>query len=234
MPRVNSVAECTKCVRLRRYCAKVGVEKRAAYRNDIYWAKPVPGFGDPNARIVLIGLAPAAHGANRTGRMFTGDGTGGSSDFLMRALHASGLASQPTSQRADDGLTLSDVWITAVVRCAPPDNKPLPIEIQRCQPHLQEDIDALPNARVYVALGRVAFDACWRLVANAGLAVPSPRVFAHGAVFPVEDGPTVIASYHPSRQNTQTGRLTPPMLASVFAAAKRFAAGPARKVPRPS
>ncbi len=224
MSRVNSVAECTKCVRLRKYCTKVGVEKRAAYRDDTYWARPVPGFGDPDARIVLIGLAPAAHGANRTGRMFTGDGRGGSSEFLARALHANGLASQPTSDHRDDGLTLNDVWITAVIRCAPPDNKPLPIEIRRCAPHLRADLDALPNARVFVALGRVAFDACWRLVADTGAVLPVPRVFAHGAVFPVPDGPTVIASYHPSRQNTQTGRLTPPMLASVFAAAKRIAA----------
>ena len=224
MSRVNSVAECTKCVRLRKYCTKVGVEKRAAYRDDTYWARPVPGFGDPDARIVLIGLAPAAHGANRTGRMFTGDGRGGSSEFLARALHANGLASQPTSDHRDDGLTLNDVWITAVIRCAPPDNKPLPIEIRRCAPHLRADLDALPNARVFVALGRVAFDACWRLVADTGAVLPVPRVFAHGAVFPVPDGPTVIASYHPSRQNTQTGRLTPPMLASVFATARRLAA----------
>ena len=226
MPRVDSVAECTKCVRLRRYCAKVGVEKRAAYRDDTYWARPVPGFGDPHARIVLIGLAPAAHGANRTGRMFTGDGRGGSSEFLARALHANGLASQPASDHRNDGLTLDDVWITAVIRCAPPDNTPLPIEIRRCASHLRADIDALPNARVFVALGRVAFDACWRLVADTGATLPSPRMFAHGAVFPVEGGPTIIASYHPSRQNTQTGRLTPPMLASVFEIAKHLAAAP--------
>lgn len=229
MPGVTSVVDCMKCPRLRKYCAKVGIEKRAAFRDETYWARPVPGFGDPHARIVLIGLAPAAHGANRTGRMFTGDGARGSSDFLMRALYANGLASQPTSQRADDGLMLTDVWITAVIRCAPPNNRPLPTEIRRCQPHLRADIDALPNVRVYVALGRVAFEACGRLVASAGLAVPAPRPFAHGAVFPVEGGPTVIASYHPSRQNTQTGRLTPPMLASVFAVAKRLAAGPAER-----
>lgn len=210
---------------MREYCAEVGRTKKRAFAQDDYWAKPVPGYGDPNARIVLIGLAPAAHGANRTGRMFTGDGANGSSGFLARALHANGLASLPTSESRDDGQTLTDVWMTAVIRCAPPGNKPLPEEIARCHDHLAADIRALPNARVYVAFGRIAFDACWRLVADAGLPVPPARErpFGHGATCRVPGGPTIIASYHPSRQNTQTKRLTPPMFSRIFADAKRAA-----------
>lgn len=224
-PPVTSVVDCVRCPRLRKYCAKVGREKRRAFANDDYWARPVPGYGDPNARIVLIGLAPAAHGANRTGRMFTGDGDAGSSGFLARALHANGLATLPTSESRHDGQTLIDVWMTAVIRCAPPDNKPLPREIDNCHNHLVADIKALPNARVYVAFGRIAFDACWRLVADAGLPVPpaKKRPFGHGATYVVPGGPTIIASYHPSRQNTQTKRLTPPMFSRIFAEAKRLA-----------
>jgi len=221
----NNVVSCTRCPRLRKYCAAIGVEKKRAFANDVYWAKPVPGHGDPNARIVLVGLAPAAHGANRTGRMFTGDGAAGSSGFLARALHANGLANIPTSESADDGQVLTDVWITAVLRCAPPDNKPLPIEIKRCHSHLAADIASLSNVRVYVAFGKIAFDACWRLVADAGLPVPPPktRVFGHSATYTVPGGPTIIASYHPSRQNTQTGRLTPEAFSDIFARAKEAA-----------
>jgi len=219
------VTRCTRCPRLRKYCAAIGVEKKRAFANDVYWAKPVPGHGDPNARIVLIGLAPAAHGANRTGRMFTGDGTAGSSGFLARALHANGLVNIPTSESRDDGQVLTDVWITAVLRCAPPDNKPLPIEIHRCHGHLAADIASLPNVRVYVAFGKIAFDACWRLVADAELPVPAPkdRAFGHGATHTVPGGPTIIASYHPTRQNTQTGRLTPEAFSDIFARAKEAA-----------
>jgi uracil-DNA glycosylase family 4 len=220
---VTSVITCTLCPRLREYCATVGREKKKAFAGDTYWAKPVPGYGDPAARIVIIGLAPAAHGANRTGRMFTGDGHTGSSGFLARALHENGLAKLPVSERADDGQELADVWITAVCRCAPPDNKPLPEEIARCHTHLRADIDALPQSRVYIALGQIAFRSCWRLVAEAGLPVPKAkdRPFRHGAVYEILGGPTIIASYHPSRQNTQTGKLTSEMLAKVFATAKR-------------
>lgn len=219
---MDLLIDCTRCPRLRDYCAEIERTKKRAFTGDVYWAKPVPGYGDPDARIVLIGLAPAAHGANRTGRMFTGDGETGSSGFLARALHANGLASLPHSERADDGQTLRDVWITAMVRCAPPDNKPLPEEIANCHDHLAADIAALPHARVYIALGKLAFDACWRLVRNAGLPVPpaKDRPFAHGAVYRTSGGPTIIASYHPSRQNTNTGVLTADMFSRVFTLAK--------------
>lgn len=218
MPSLDDVRReiiaCESCTRLRHYCARIGREKRAAFRNETYWARPVPGFGDPSARIVLVGLAPAAHGANRTGRNFTGDGAGGSGDFLMAALFANGLASQPFSRSIDDGLELRDAWIAAAVRCAPPDNKPTPKEIAACHRHLRAELSALPQARVYVALGRIAFDACRRLLAERG-AGRTPPAFAHGAVYRTPAG-TIIASYHPSRQNTNTGRLTPAMLRSVF------------------
>jgi uracil-DNA glycosylase family 4 len=217
----RDIIACTRCARLRSYCRQIGRDKRAAYRHDTYWAKPVPGFGDPNARIVLVGLAPAAHGANRTGRNFTGDGVGGSGDFLMAALHANGLASQPTSRSIDDGLTLVDTWIAAAVRCAPPDNKPTPSEIANCHVHLRAEIDALPKVRVYVALGRIAFDACWRLLAERGVRpTPRPR-FEHGGVYRLAGAPTIVAAYHPSRQNTNTGRLTPAMLRQALRRAVR-------------
>jgi uracil-DNA glycosylase family 4 len=225
-----AIVACESCPRLRTYCARIAREKRAAFKTETYWGKPVPGFGDPDARIVLVGLAPAAHGANRTGRNFTGDGRGGSGDFLMTALHANGLANQPFSQRADDGLELRDTWIMAAVRCAPPDNKPTPAEIANCHRHLRAEMDALPNARVYVALGRVAFDACWRLVAGrhrdrltAAGAWPKKRPpFEHGGVYRLPGAPTIVAAYHPSRQNTHTGRLTPAMLKAVFRSALRL------------
>ncbi len=227
IPRLESVARavvgCTTCPRLRRYCERIGREKRAAFRDETYWARPVPGFGDPRARIALVGLAPAAHGANRTGRMFTGDGTGGSSEFLMAALHACGLASQPHSSARDDGLTLDDVWITAAVRCAPPDNKPTPAEIANCAPHLRVELSALPRLRVYVALGRLAFTACLRLLDPDRHEGGRRPVFAHGAIVRWPGGPTLIASYHPSRQNTHTGRLTPAMLRAVIRRAKATA-----------
>jgi uracil-DNA glycosylase family 4 len=220
----RAIVGCTRCPRLLGYCQRIGREKRAAFRHETYWAKPVPGFGDPHARILVVGLAPAAHGGNRTGRVFTGDGDGGSGDFLMAALHAHGLSNQPTSRHVDDGLALSDVWIAAVARCAPPDNKPTTLEIANCRPHLRAEIAALPNVRVYVALGRVAFDACWQLLAERGVKPARRPEFAHGAVFPLTGGLAVVASYHPSRQNTHTGRLTAPMLRRVFRRAKASAA----------
>jgi uracil-DNA glycosylase family 4 len=210
------IVSCTRCPRLRRYCERIAREKRAAYRDDVYWAKPVPGYGDPRARIALVGLAPAAHGANRTGRIFTGDGTGGSGDFLMTALHAVGLANQPFSRSADDGLVLTGVWMCSAVRCAPPDNKPLPIEIANCHSHLVDELSARPDLRVLVALGRLAFDACLRVLTDRGVR-PSPRPsFAHGAVVHAVGAPAIVASYHPSRQNTHTGRLTQVMLRDVL------------------
>ena len=234
----DRIVTCNRCPRLRAYCQRIAREKRAAFRHDTYWAKPVPGFGDPDARIVLIGLAPAAHGANRTGRVFTGDGGGGSGDFLMAALQANGLSNQGFSQSIDDGLRLHDAWIMAAVRCAPPDNKPTPREIAACAPHLRAELDALPHAVVYVALGRIAWDACWRLVAEAhadrlralGRWPGARPPFEHGGVVRLPGAPTLVGSYHPSRQNTHTGRLTPAMLRAVFRTARREAnrAAPAR------
>ena len=219
----QEIVACERCARLRKYCLRIAREKRAAYRNDVFWAKPVPGSGDPAARIVIVGLAPAAHGANRTGRNFTGDGNGGSGDFLMTALHANGLANQSFSRSADDGLEMYDTWMLASVRCAPPDNKPTPREFANCYPHMKSEIDALPNARVFVALGKLAFDACWRLFRERGLTPPSKPAFEHGAMCRLLNGHAIVASYHPSRQNTHTGRLTPAMLRSVFRAARKFA-----------
>lgn len=215
----QQIITCTRCDRLRTYCARIATEKKAAHRNDVYWGRPVPGFGDPQARVLVLGLAPAAHGANRTGRVFTGDGSG---DFLMRAMHAAGFANITTSQRADDGLTLHDAYIVAAVRCAPPDNKPTPEEIVACHPHLLAEVAALPRVRVIVALGKIGFDATWRLLADRGTVIRPRPTFGHGVVIPTS-GPTVVGSFHPSRQNTNTGKLTPPMLESVFRTAARLA-----------
>jgi uracil-DNA glycosylase len=195
--------------------------KRRAYREHEYWAKPVPGFGDPNARVVLVGLAPGAHGSNRTGRAFTGDASG---EWLYRALHHAGFANQPHAIDRDDGLVLRDAFITAAVRCAPPDNKPTPAQRANCLPYLREEFAALPNARVIVTLGKIADDTIHLLVRESG-AYRSPRApFAHLAESFVDlgelRGVTILASYHPSRQNTQTGRLTEPMLDAVFTRAR--------------
>ena len=217
----DRIITCNRCERLRTYCTRIATEKKAAHRNDTYWGRPVPGFGDPNARVLVLGLAPAAHGANRTGRVFTGDGSG---DFLMRAMHAAGFANITTSQRADDGLTLTDAYIAAAVRCAPPDNKPLPEEIVACHPHLIAEVAALKRISVIVALGKIGFDAAWRLLASSGIVIRPRPAFAHGVVVRTQ-GPTVIGSFHPSRQNTNTGKLTAPMLASIFQLAASTARG---------
>jgi len=222
----RAVVACERCPRLRRYCEAVAREKKAAHRDEVYWGRPVPGFGDPHARLLVVGLAPAAHGGNRTGRLFTGDSSG---DFLMRALHATGFASIPTSDRRDDGLVLTDAYIAAAVRCAPPDNKPAPGEISRCLPYLVAEVTVLTRLVAVVALGRIAFDACLKVLANLETpggdpkVRPAPRpVFAHGAVCPLGPGrPVLIASYHPSRQNTNTGRLTREMFDAVFREARR-------------
>jgi uracil-DNA glycosylase family 4 len=213
----REIITCHRCERLRTYCARIATEKKAAHRQDTYWGRPVPGFGDPQARVLVLGLAPAAHGANRTGRVFTGDGSG---DFLMRAMHSAGFANIATSQRNDDGLTLRDAYIAAAVRCAPPDNKPTPGEITACHPHLVAEIAALPRIEVIVALGRIGFEAAWRLLAARGIVVRPKPAFGHGLVYDKHRGPAVVASYHPSRQNTNTRKLTPAMLASVFALAR--------------
>src|SRR5262250_2492877 len=167
----HAIVSCERCPRLRDYCRAIAIEKRRAYREDTYWGRPVPGFGDPDARMLILGLAPAAHGANRTGRVFTGDGAGGSGDFLMRALHRNGFANMSTSQHVADGLTLTDAYIAAAVRCAPPDNKPTPEEIARCRRHLAAEIAALPRVRVVVSLGKIGHDA---LLAHARDAAPPP------------------------------------------------------------
>jgi uracil-DNA glycosylase family 4 len=213
----SAIVSCQRCVRLRRYCQQVAREKRAAYRDDDYWAKPVPGFGDPRARVLLLGLAPAAHGANRTGRVFTGDGRGGSGDFLMAALHRAGFANLSTSSHPDDGLQLKDAYIIATVRCAPPDNKPLPEEIAACSGHLDAEVAVLEHTRVVVALGKIAWDAWFQHLARRGLIVRPRPQFAHGASFrPDTTVPWVVGAYHPSRQNTNTGKLTAPMYDEVF------------------
>jgi uracil-DNA glycosylase family 4 len=193
----------------------VAREKKAAHRDEVYWGRPVPGFGDPRARVLVLGLAPAAHGANRTGRVFTGDGSG---DFLMRAMHAAGFASLPTSRHASDGLQMRDAFIAAAVRCAPPANKPTPAEIANCQPHLEAEWAALTRLRVVVALGRVASDTYWRILRARGATVARRAAFQHGQVFmPGVPGlPALVESYHPSRQNTNTRRLTLPMLVDAF------------------
>ena len=187
----------------------------------------MPGFGDPDARLLIVGLAPAAHGANRTGRVFTGDGTGASGDFLMSALHKAGFANIPTSQHPDDGLALTDAYIAAAVRCAPPDNKPLPEEIGRCLEHLDAELTELRRVRVVVALGKIGFDAWWQLMKRRGVRVSPRPAFGHGSVSKIvapigTDVPTVIGCYHPSRQNTNTGRLTASMMEAVFRMAKRL------------
>ncbi len=226
----TAIISCNRCPRLRAYCAEVGRVKRAAYRQDHYWARPVPGFGDPSARILVLGLAPAAHGANRTGRVFTGDGAGGSGDFLMAALKRAGFANRATSQRADDGLELKDVYIAAAVRCAPPANKPLPEEVDRCLDHLANEVAALPKLEIVVALGKIAWGAWLKLLAQQGVTLPRPRpAFGHGAVahlstpalkHPSTLAPkhprTLIGMYHPSRQNTNTGTVTAAMYDAVL------------------
>jgi uracil-DNA glycosylase family 4 len=220
----HDIVACSRCDRLRAYCSEIARVKRAAFRHDTYWGKPVPGFGDPGARVLVLGLAPAAHGANRTGRVFTGDGKGGSGDFLMTAMHRHGFANIPTSQSIDDGLRLHDAFITAAVRCAPPDNKPMPEEIASCQPHLEAELAQLTHLNVVVTLGKIAFDAWWSVMAGRGLVMRPRPTFAHGAVYKPEGGPIVIAAYHPSRQNTHTGKLTPRMMSSVFGKAAKLLA----------
>jgi len=227
----EEVVRCRACPRLVAWREELGRVKRRAYRDDEYWARPVPGFGDPRARLVLVGLAPGAHGANRTGRMFTGDASG---DFLYGALHRSGFASQPTSERRDDGLTLRDCFITAAARCVPPGNRPSPTELARCAPFLDRELAALRPAAV-LALGAIAWEAVLSALARTGFAVPRPRpAFAHGAEISL--GPpspnsvrwpsdvVLLASYHVSRQNTQTGRLTAAMFDDVLRRALAAAA----------
>jgi uracil-DNA glycosylase family 4 len=225
----SSIVSCERCARLRVYCCRVAAEKKRAYQLDTYWGRPVPGFGDPGARLLLIGLAPAAHGANRTGRMFTGDGTGGSGDFLMSALHNTGFANITTSTHRDDGLVLKDAYMLSAVRCAPPDNKPLPEEIARCADHLDAELEQLPNVRVVVGLGKIGFEAWLQRLRRRGEPISPKPQFGHGVVVP--GSPALIGCYHPSRQNTNTGTLTAGMMESVFRQARRMLASIDRRRP---
>ena len=218
----DRIVACVRCPRLREYCERVGREKRRAYRTDTYWARPVPGFGDPRARLLIVGLAPAAHGANRTGRVFTGDGVGGSGDFLMAALHRAGFANLSTSRSVDDGLVLRDAYIAAAVRCAPPDNKPDAAEVRNCLPHLDAEVDALARIHVVVALGRIAFDAYLQMLASRGCTVRPRPTFGHRLAHQLPNRQHLVGCYHPSRQNTNTGRLTPRMLDGVFRLSRRL------------
>jgi uracil-DNA glycosylase family 4 len=219
----RAIVACEACPRLREHCERVAREKKRAYRDQDYWGRPVPGFGDPEARLLLVGLAPGAHGANRTGRMFTGDSSG---DWLYEALHRHGFANQPTSVSRDDGLALRDCWIGAAGRCAPPGNKPEPAELARCRPFLEAELRLLANLRVVVALGRIGHEAFLR-AGGWWEALPARErpAFAHGAEHGLPDGRTLIASFHPSRQNTNTGRLTRAMWHAVFARARALAGG---------
>ena len=211
------VVACTKCPRLVEWRSTVAREKRAAYAADTYWGRPVPSFGDPDASLVIVGLAPAAHGANRTGRMFTGDRSG---DWLYRALHRAGFASQPDGHTADDGLRLSRVYITAAVRCAPPANRPTVTERDHCRPYLEEELEIFRSAGVVVALGGFAFDQVLRILRTRGEGVPRPRPkFSHGVEVDLGSR-TVLGCYHPSQQNTFTGRLTESMFDAVWERAK--------------
>jgi uracil-DNA glycosylase family 4 len=222
----KDLVECRDCPRLVAWRERVAQEKRRAYRDETYWGRPVPGFGDPAAALVIVGLAPAAHGANRTGRMFTGDRSG---DFLYAALHRKGIASQAESKRRGDGLELRGAYITAPVRCAPPDNKPEPDEIARCRRWMAEELTFLAGARVYLALGKTGYDAVVRLAGErAGAKVTAPP-FGHGVSATIPDPRTgkghalLFASYHVSQQNTQTGRLTAAMFDAVLDAAMKAA-----------
>lgn len=210
----RQVVECRRCPRLVAHREQVAREKKRQYQEWTYWAKPVPGFGDPKARLLLVGLAPGAHGSNRTGRMFTGDASG---DWLYQALHRYGFASQPVSRSANDGLTLTDCYITAAARCAPPGNKPTRQELANCRPYLERELALLPNVRVVLALGRIGHEA-WLRASGWWGRLPSaerPR-FAHGRMTRMPDGITLVCTYHPSRQNTNTGKLTRRMWGGVF------------------
>jgi len=215
----DRIIRCRLCPRLVSWREEVARTKRRAYRDWEYWGKPVPGFGDPQARLLIVGLAPGAHGGNRTGRMFTGDGSG---DFLYRALFKAGFANQPSTRRRDDGLVLKDLFISAVCRCVPPGNKPMPDEIAHCLPYLGQEIDLLQHLQGIIALGRIAFDNTLGLFRARGNSIPHLD-FAHGGHYQLGvDLPWMLASYHPSRQNTQTGRLTVEMFDEIWAEAKTF------------
>jgi uracil-DNA glycosylase family 4 len=217
----REVIACTRCPRLVAYREQIAREKRRAYRDWDYWGKPVPGFGDPDARVLVMGLAPGAHGSNRTGRPFTGDASG---NFMYPVLYEVGFASQPTATDRNDGLTLKNLYITAAVRCAPPDNKPTPQELATCAPFLDREIAGLKNLKVVVALGKIGFDAYLNFLKRRGvLTSKKGYLFKHGASYGMPDGKVLLASYHPSNQNTQTGKLTRKMFLKIFQEAARLA-----------
>jgi len=215
---------CARCARLRQYCAAVAEKKKRAYLDAEYWGRPVPSFGDPAARVLFVGLAPGAHGSNRTGRPFTGDGSG---NFLYPLLHRAGFASQAASTDRDDGMRLTGAWITAMVRCAPPGNKPLPEELANCAPYLDEEIRALPELRAIVCLGKIAFDGVvGHLLRTGQIERRGKLVFGHGVEYRIPGDRWLLASYHPSLQNTNTGKLTAPMMLRVFMRARQLAKMP--------
>lgn len=214
------IIRCTRCPRLTRHREEVAARKVRRYRDWEYWGRPIPSFGDPEARLLILGLAPAAHGGNRTGRIFTGDRSG---DWLYRALYAFGFANQPSSRSREDGLELRDCYVTAALRCAPPQNKPTLRELATCRPYVLAELQMLRRVRVVIALGRIAFDTFLRTCPEMGIAVPRPRPrFAHRARFNLAHGLTLLASYHPSQQNTLTRRLTRPMFHAIFREARRL------------
>jgi len=217
----REVIACTRCPRLVEYRERIAREKRRAYRDCEYWGRPVPGFGDRDASVLILGLAPGAHGSNRTGRPFTGDASG---KFMYPVLHETGFANQPNATDINDGLKLMDLYITAAVRCAPPDNKPLPSELANCSEYLDREVQGLRNLRVVVALGKIGFDAYLNYLKRAGkLTSRAPYIFKHAAKYEMPDGRILLASYHPSNQNTQTGKLTRPMFVQIFKQAAKIA-----------
>jgi uracil-DNA glycosylase family 4 len=217
----EGIVTCERCVRLRDYIRGIGEVRRKAYRDEVYWSKPVPGFGDPKAKILVMGLAPGAHGANRTGRPFTGDGSG---FFMYPILHELGLASQPDALRRDDGMKLRHIWIGSVVRCAPPGDKPTPEEIRTCGAHLTAEVKALKRIRVVVCLGKIAWDGYLaHLLATGAIERRSAYTFGHGAKYEMPNGTWLVGSYHPSLRNTNTGRLNKAMFARVFVKAMELA-----------
>lgn len=216
----HEVIRCTKCPRLTRYRQRVAAVKVRRYRSWEYWGRPIPSFGDPEARVLVLGLAPAAHGGNRTGRIFTGDRSG---DWLFRALYIHGFANQPTSIARGDGLKLDDCYVTAALRCAPPQNRPARRELENCRPYLLREVSLLSKVRVVIALGRIAFDTFLRVCRERDITLPRPRPrFGHGVRFSLPSGLMLIASYHPSQQNTLTRRLTRPMFHAIFREARRL------------
>jgi uracil-DNA glycosylase family 4 len=215
------VVACTRCPRLVAFREKIAADKRRAYREWEYWGRPVPGFGDPNARVLIMGLAPGAHGSNRTGRPFTGDASG---NFMYPVLYEVGFANQPNATERNDGLVLTDLYITAAVRCAPPDNKPLPAELANCAAFLDRELEGLAKVRVIVALGKIGFDAYLNYLRRRGLITSrAPYQFAHAASYEMPNGKILLASYHPSNQNTNTGKLTRPMFVKIFQEARQQA-----------